>query len=166
MPNYQGMFLRGYGSQSGHSSDSIGSIQDNAIIRLYGEGGPFTFGGNPGWQEDNGFVYAYGTSYASNSLHHVITDPNKYGSFLLSVDVPVSSGDDGEEDGGGSSTSIEKFYVQMEGQSGCEHATGTCLDGHDIIAWRGVGWDSDNVAPSANEIRLVNVAVKFMIKAK
>ena len=48
------------------------------MIRLYGEGGPFTFGGRNGWQEDNGFVYSYngGSGYTSGNTLYNKTFPN------------------------------------------------------------------------------------------
>ena len=169
-PNFQGMFLRGAGSQSFtqdngdlnetgnntvYSSGSIGSIQGDGMRRLYGGAGPFQFT-NPNNIEYG--IYGNYMKFAGVGGSHELGfgSSGSVGPFAPIPYMEYSlSGD--PESGYTLSSSINYF----EGIS-------TLTEYSDSTAWTTmwVGWDSSWAAPTANEIRPVNIAVKYYIRAK
>ena len=173
VPNYQGMFLRGYGSQSysqnngefsssstTYSSGSIGQIQGDGMRRLYGGWGAIQFASNDNNLYGN-FMKVAGISYFGLSkyeLGHGIWGVTHTGVHIPYMEYSIS----GDEENGyllNSSVSFFDFETKVPG----EFLLNSTDDGLGAFS---IGWDSSFGAPTSNEIRSVNVAVKFMIKAK
>lgn len=107
-PNYNGVFLRGYGSRYSshygtvlHQSGSLGELQGDAIRNIVGTVGY--------WNDDQGTTQS--------------------GAFYL-----IRTGNSAHQPGGGNQWAI--------------------------------GFDSSRVVPTAEEDRPINVAVRWLIKAK
>ncbi|MBO6293727.1 MAG: tail fiber protein [Selenomonas sp.] len=171
VPNFQGMFLRGSGSQSfsqdngslsssstTYSAGTIGSIQGDGMRRLYGMTGPvmYTAAGGAMTVIDGNFVLMqYVTdypAYAKYELGRGSSDPR----FQHYISIPYTEYRlSGSPDSGYwlSSTTRNIDYDTLP---------------YDANGWQGhtIGWDSSKGAPTANEIRPVNMAVKYYIRAK
>ena len=169
VPNYQGMFLRGAGSQSfsqnngqftssstTYSSGSIGAVQGDGMRRLQGGAGPFLFI-NP-----NGISYGiYGNFMKASALGGSYDlGTGSAGNVMWSVDLPyLEYSLDGNPETGYSLSSSVRYlsnFMTYEDQP---------YGGWGSPA-RWVGVDSSWATPTANEIRPVNVAVKYYIRAK
>ena len=186
VPDYQGMFLRGYGSQSysqtngeisgisstTHSSGSIGSIQGDSSRQIYGY---------------LGFLLSYDTFAGGYNSFKYYASANKElgmvylhdGSTPFPAYIPINQN---EWYAGGhhnvfSSTATEnnageafkRYRYQISGDSESGYTLTETEEYPMLDAMTRVGtyaMNSKRVLPTSNEIRPVNVAVKFMIKAK
>ena len=171
-PNYQGVFLRGAGSQTfsqdngqftssstTYSSGSIGVIQGDSMRRLHAKTGVIQYGENDGFDGGN-FMKIAGASLFGMPEYELggRWGTRHYYNFLPYMKYTLS-GD--AESGYSLSSSVETFDFTT--------ATSLWLDNIDISPGLGgfsLGWDSAWGAPTANEIRPVNVAVKYYIRAK
>ena len=139
VPDYRGVFLRGYGSQSGYSSGSLGVLQRDATRDWSG----LTTGlAKRGRSQPShwGILENEQTSDYDIQLIYMHDAPYTY---RYSISCSIG------EDGGDCSLDESKETFPT-----VPHATFTQY------------WDPSIELPIANEIRPANIAVKFMIKAK
>lgn len=173
VPNFQGMFLRGAGSQSfsqnngtlssnttTYSSGNVGEIQGDGLRRLWGSTGPimYTAAGNTNTTIEGNFVLMndishYGSYYAQFELGKGYIDP-WIGNFAPIPYLEYSL--EGSKESGYSLSSTVKYIVVETIPEFYSPGWGS----HTI------GWDSAKSTPTANEIRPVNIAVKYYIRAK
>ena len=202
-PDYRGLFLRGYGSQSAtyhqgvrydrmnmtstYSSGALGKIQSDATRPFHLHAGQI-FGlidkvnGPTGGKSEADFTYANRPFYRS---------PTSY--WYGRIDAPGAKYDpyEGGAYGDGMNfTTIDNFLFmrkypkkyRLEGQVSCHcnPESGSCscstprlVEDEDKNAgdwYRGsisqFAAYSDAVSPGANEVRPINIAVKYFIKAR
>lgn len=134
LPDFQGMFLRGYGSQSftqnngsrigntatTHASGTLGAIQGDSIREIYG------------WFDTN--------IIASWFVYNAPTTSSGHGAFGNVVDPSITAG-----------------YEQIVSSAGVRHSNYSS-GMYDFYASR--------MVPVSNEIRPVNVAVKYIAKVR
>ena len=177
VPNFQGMFLRGAGSQefkqnngqfssesTTYSAGSVGSIQGDGMRRLWGIAGPFQFTTPNGINStiSGNFVKESGLSkYGSPWSDYDLGQGDSVGirdwMKVPYMEYTVS----GSAESGYSLNSRIRFFDQ-------EYQSLDETSDSNTSAWgtRTTGWDSAWGAPTANEIRPVNMAVKYYIRAK
>ena len=188
VPDFRGMFLRGYGSQSYtqengrrnnsggyqegstttvHSSGSVGSIQGDAVrADAWGIEGVFhtgesDFGGyGGGWKlyTSNSNFWGSGiyAPLAEGDIHYMVY-PKHYRYRPIVETITIPGGEDGS--GGGSFTAVtglEEYTSPVEAdESAVVHTMISNIAGGSLYT-----------SHNANEIRPVNVAVCFYIRAK
>ena len=150
VPDYRGVFLRGYGSHGDHHSDNIGSIQEDAMRRIYGDIPNLQFGaawygsydlgvfdvnsggprphGESWWRVDNVKTYRY--KLVNNGENYSLIEEEQDKSYDVSANTDLWSNDASKK------------------------------------AFRTVTIDSSKTVPTADEVRPVNIAVRYFIKAR
>ena len=195
-PDYRGMFLRGLGSQNfsqnngvhtgvtntTYTSGNLGKIQGDAIRNIYGDLGTQQTGGatkanEDGWQEtsygklDDSFYRRVG----SNGWEYVQTSfplgrENRYvkgGYWSNSLD----------DTGFGWYDALTKYeytpHISYGDAGGIRYVSDISFDVKEIhpylyhfAAIIPMCFSADIIVPTANENRPINVAVRYMIKAK
>ena len=156
MPDYRGVFLRGYGTYDGkHSSSDIGAVQGDATIEYK------TWA--TGFFDDLNFVMPdLGTTVYWHIFHNY--------SFILFQDTqhdPIR-------------TNIYKYRLNpgsvssstdSKGNTSVSYSPPSLIEESYHMSYNYTpytGWVMSNrkVAPIADEIRPINVAVKYFIKAR
>ena len=158
VPDYRGVFLRGYGSQSEYSSGSIGSLQGDAGRRLrsYGEG---INGG--GWGESHSEVFSTFRSLGYDDYGDIIYDTSHVWTTTSEDTTRFADFSGVQSDG------FQAFTYDIScGEDSCSiSSTPIPFTGH-IVDQYIFEWDNEKSWPIAEEFRPANIAVKFMIKAK
>ena len=164
LPDLRGMFLRGYGSQAfssqAYSSGELGKIQGDAMRKIYGDipsvqhgetifgtyiPGAFQLAGKWNMAIDNGRAYGENRWYLKNFTNYRYRlSGNKESGYWLQEYAET-----------------EDFQVIPE----------TSRFGPDVTlygskAYRTITLDSSKIVPTDTEIRPVNVAVKYFIRAR
>ena len=161
LPNLQGVFLRGYGTQGTYSSGQLGHVQGDAMRKIYGDiptiqhgdaifgtytpGAFFVAGHGYDWATNTGRAYGYNTWWLPQFKNY---------RYRLS----------GNKDNGYSLeefTEIDDYQVIPER---VRWSDGTPLYG--AHAYRTATLDSSRVVPTDKETRPANIAVKYYIRAK
>ena len=148
VPDYRGLFLRGYGSQNftqnngaifgyttvTYASGNMNEIQGDAMRRIFGKTmGAVQFRPSTSWNPD---ANAYGAVWTN------APDLNHFGYNVPSYDSQY----------GGGETRIPPSWFVPYGSGG--------YGGSFIFM------DSERITPIANENRPINMAVRYFIKAK
>ena len=183
-PNFQGMFLRGAGSQSfsqyngvlngtsstTYSSGTIGQIQGDGFRPLSGYNG-FNLNYDI-WTPSGISGYTYnskndiGASYAYVDQNHPVSIP-RLASTWTSPGRDYSFNAASAQSGWAEALKKYRYSITGDSESGfslTETVEYPSLNADFRIA--AIGFDAARMLPISNEIRPVNVAVKYYIRAK
>lgn len=160
LPNLQGMFLRGHGSQASYSSGELGKIQGDAMRKIYGDipsvqhgetifgtytPGAFQLAGKWNMTVDNGRAYGENRWYLKNFTNYRYRlSGNKESGYWLQEYAET-----------------EDFQVLPE-----TSRFGPDIPVYGSKAYRTITLDSSKIVPTDTEIRPANVAVKYFIRAR
>ena len=182
VPDYQGMFLRGYGSQSysqdngdapsntTYASGNIGQIQGDSIRHFSG------IAGSVGAQGDLGYGYFTDESSffdsvkkAGSEIAPAITYPSPWDTYRTLM--PWEQGPNTDYSLQTSERPYYRYTLESSGGGEDGEASYNLIEEEVHYDTIPLGLyttyiDSSLALPTSNEIRPVNVAVKFMIKAK
>lgn len=158
VPNFQGMFLRGAGTQDEHASGDVGSIQENAMIRLHGTIPNFQMGAGP---KDLTSNVRSNTIYGNDTSTFISLKLNG-GQFFGAHPTYMRYRLSGSPSSGYSL--LEAGLVSDSSYIAAAYDESVNSEASQGIT--SITWDSDFMAPSDNEIRPVNMAVKYYIRAK
>lgn len=161
LPNLQGVFLRGYGTQGNYTSGQLGQVQGDAMRKIYGDIPTMQHGdGIIGKYTPGAFMVAgHGYSWATNT-------GGGYGYnmwWLLQFKNYRYSLSGSKDSGYSLQEHIETDDYQVI------PITTRWSDGnpkYGAHAYRTVTLDSSRVVPTDKETRPANIAVKYYIRAK
>lgn len=152
LPNLQGVFLRGYGSQASYSSGDLGQLQGDAMRRIYGDipniqfGHPFFGNYTFGVFIPRGFF----NEWPSGANKWVMASyPDYFSIYRYSLTGSAESG----------YNLIEQEY-QIDTDIGVKN-----INTGEGQGFQTVSFDSSKVVPTASEFRPANVAVQYYIRA-
>lgn len=161
LPNLQGVFLRGYGTQGDYSSGQLGQVQGDAMRKIYGDiptvqhgdsifgtytpGALFVAGHGYDWALNTGRAYGYNTWLLPQFKNYRYRlSGNKESGYSLLEYAEVND--------------YQVFPQTVRWADGNPQ--------YGAHAYRTVTLDSSRVVPTDKETRPANVAVKYFIRAK
>ena len=152
LPNLQGVFLRGYGSQSSYTSGALGQLQGDAMRKIYGDIPNVQFGKTLfGHYEFGPFILrGYSGYWPSGVNKWVMTSyPEYFPIYRYSITGSSESGYELIE---------QEYHIKTDiSVKQIDSALGQ--------GFQTVSFDSSKIIPTASEIRPANIAVKYYIRA-
>ena len=165
LPNLQGVFLRGYGSQSSYTSGALGQLQGDAMRKIYGDIPNVQFG------ESLFGSYNFGAFSLAGRHTWSINGNKPYGGVFWRLErFPYRTYSlSGSPENGYTlqeNYSEEKFLINPITTRYTEEYDSNLPDGgYGVKAYRTVTLDSSIIVPTDSEIRPANIAVKYYIRA-
>ena len=178
LPNLQGVFLRGYGTQGTYSSDQLGQIQGDAMRKIYGDIPSVQFGdGAFGQYIPGAFQLSGHTTNKSYSYGETLWCLPNLKTYRYRLSGNKESGYSLVEQ-----ETDDNYYIQSRTARWLDLIpnpsrpinlngvipTGGWSEGANYLykAFRTVTLDSSKIVPTDTEVRPANIAVKYFIRAK
>ena len=179
LPNLQGVFLRGYGTQGTYSSGQLGQIQGDAMRKIYGDIPSVQFGdGAFGQYTPGAFQLSGHTTNKSYSYGETLWCLPNLKNYRYRLSGNKESGYSLVEQ-----ETDDNYYIQSRtarwldlipnpsrpiNLNGVIPTSGNWSEGASYLykAFRTVTLDSSKIVPTDTEVRPANFAVKYFIRAK
>ena len=169
LPNLQGVFLRGYGTQGTYSSGQLGQVQGDAMRKIHGDIPNVMLGTSLFGQYDwNMISMAGSTSVSAPWQSHKINN-RSYGTLGFNVPIHEYILEKASDDtytirdiNEGKTVPIYFSDYPYTEWGGIRNSSLFNLG----FTYRTINIDSSKIVPTDKETRPANVAVKYYIRAK
>lgn len=181
LPDLQGVFLRGYGTQGNYTSGQLGQVQGDAMRKIHGDIPNVMIGDSLFGSYDWDMISFAGSPSLSASWNsHKITN-RSYGTMVVKIPIHEyelrGSCNSGAEGACNCNYSLHDLnqgrVIGLEGNSyrnrefsDYGHAVVNRGLGNLAFVYRTVNIDSSKIVPTDKETRPANIAVKYYIRAK
>lgn len=171
LPDLQGVFLRGYGTQGDYTSGQLGQVQGDAMRKIHGDIPNVMLGSSLFGKYDWDMISMAGSSSVTPIWNsHKITN-RSFGTFGFSVQIPEyvleKISDDNytlREINNGRTAPIREIHYRYS-----EWEDNHALESQQVnmgFTYRTINIDSSKIVPTDKETRPANIAVKYYIRAK